>query len=143
MNHAAGATLQRRRTRFVAATSPKGSLWLVLLAAIAGSSWSAGNAPPALDPLMSTAWLDPAVAPVESFRLLPGIGPRLAERIGRMRSEGIDFESVEDLQQVPGIGVHRLEAIRPFIRSRAKGACAGSSGQTGPEHEVAPPDRKP
>lgn len=143
MNQDAATSPHERGMRLVVASSPTGSLWLVLLAAVAGSAWTAWRAPPAFDPLGSAAWLDPAAAPVESFRLLPGIGPRLAERIDRMRGDGIDFDSVEDLRQVPGIGPRRIEAIRPFVRGRAGSAGAGSSGDARLAIDLAPADTTP
>jgi len=43
---------------------------------------------------------------------LPGIGPKLAERIIANRP----FKSVEDLKAVPGIGPKTLEKLRPLVR---------------------------
>jgi competence protein ComEA len=43
---------------------------------------------------------------------LPGIGPKLAERIIANRP----FKSVEDLEAVPGIGPKTLEKLRPLVR---------------------------
>lgn len=46
--------------------------------------------------------------------LLPGVGPKLAERIMAYRT-GQKFRRVEDLLQVPGIGPRKLEEIRSWV----------------------------
>ncbi len=48
------------------------------------------------------------------LRLLPGVGPALAERIERDRAEHGPFASVDDLTRVRGIGPRTVLAIRPF-----------------------------
>ncbi len=56
--------------------------------------------------------INTASAPL--LQTLPGIGPRLAQRIVESRSSEGPFPSIEDLQRVPGIGprtVARLEGI--------------------------------
>jgi competence protein ComEA len=45
---------------------------------------------------------------------LPGIGPKLAQQIIQYRESG-PFKSVDALQDVPGIGPQRFEAIRDLI----------------------------
>ena len=51
----------------------------------------------------------------EELVLLPGIGPVLADRIARHRSEAGVFKQPSDLQQVHGIGPARVEALRPLL----------------------------
>jgi competence protein ComEA len=46
---------------------------------------------------------------------LPGIGPVLAGRILEARDQAGSFSRLEDLLNVPGIGIKRLEAIRSFV----------------------------
>ena len=45
---------------------------------------------------------------------LPGIGPKLSQRILDERARGA-FKSVEDLRRVPGIGPKTLEKLRPLV----------------------------
>ncbi|QEL16523.1 helix-hairpin-helix domain-containing protein [Limnoglobus roseus] len=51
-------------------------------------------------------------APVAELQRLPGIGPKLAERIVEARP----FKIIEDLRRVGGIGVKTLEKLRPHLR---------------------------
>lgn len=46
---------------------------------------------------------------------LPGLGPRLAERIIDDRRAHGPFKSVEDLDRVPMIGPKTIERIRPLV----------------------------
>jgi competence protein ComEA len=48
------------------------------------------------------------------LRQLPGVGPKLAQRIADERDKR-PFESIEDLRRVSGIGPKTLEKIRPFV----------------------------
>jgi competence protein ComEA len=47
---------------------------------------------------------------------LPGIGPKISQRIVDERSKGT-FKSVDDLRRVQGIGPKTLERLRPYIRA--------------------------
>lgn len=46
---------------------------------------------------------------------LPGIGPKLAGRIESYRQKNGEFDSLEALQQVPGIGPGRIAAWKVFF----------------------------
>ncbi|MHC4219932.1 MAG: ComEA family DNA-binding protein [Planctomycetota bacterium] len=61
-----------------------------------------------------------AAAAVE-LEVLPGIGPRLAERITADRAVHGPFATVDDLARVPGVGERLVDGIRPY-------AVAGSEG---------------
>lgn len=54
-------------------------------------------------------------APVDSLVLLPGIGDYLAARIVESRTRDGQFESVDDLVRVSGIGPAKLRAVRDMI----------------------------
>jgi len=46
---------------------------------------------------------------------LPRIGPVLAERLLQQRKRSGGFASLEQLEEVKGIGAHTLAALRPFV----------------------------
>lgn len=46
---------------------------------------------------------------------LPGIGPKIAERISTYRKDNGPFKTIDDLLKVKGIGPKMLEKMRPLI----------------------------
>ena len=50
------------------------------------------------------------------LQALPGIGVTLAERIVAYRSNHGDFQDVDDLVKVPGIGKKRLKKLEPYVK---------------------------
>lgn len=57
--------------------------------------------------------IDLNTASIDELRRLPGIGPKLSQRIVETRSRK-PFAAVDDLRRVPGIGPKTLEKVRPF-----------------------------
>ncbi len=57
-------------------------------------------------------------APASELQKLPGIGPRLAERIIAYRKNTGSFERMEQLLEVKGIGPVKLDRMRPFVQLR-------------------------
>jgi competence protein ComEA len=53
-------------------------------------------------------------ATVEELQRLPGIGPKLSQRIVDERGKGL-FKAPEDLKRVSGIGPKTLERVRPYV----------------------------
>ena len=51
-------------------------------------------------------------ATYEELQTLPGVGPKLAERIISRRP----FGKVDELEAVPGIGPKTVERLRPLVR---------------------------
>lgn len=49
------------------------------------------------------------------FDALPGVGPRLAERIMKYRQSVGMFHSLDELRAVKGIGKKKFEQIRPLV----------------------------
>jgi len=59
--------------------------------------------------------LDLNRATEQDFDALPGIGPRLAERIMTYRQSVGAFHSLDGLRDVKGIGKKKFERIRPLV----------------------------
>ena len=55
-------------------------------------------------------------ASAAQLEVLPGVGPKMAERILAFRRENGGFKSVDDLDQVRGIGEKRMETLRPLVK---------------------------
>ncbi len=54
-------------------------------------------------------------ATVEQLQQVPGIGPALAQRIIDFRTEHGLFEKVDDLLNVRGIGTTTLDKLKPYL----------------------------
>ena len=52
------------------------------------------------------------------LEVLPGVGPKMAERIIAYRTENQRFRSVDELDEVKGIGEKRLETLKPLVKVR-------------------------
>jgi competence ComEA-like helix-hairpin-helix protein len=89
-----------------------------------GRGKKADSLPSAIDPNRATA---------EELQRLPGIGPKMAQRIMEERARA-PFRAVEDLRRVSGIGVKTLEKLRPHIEIGAGDAARSEPGAsaTGP-----------
>lgn len=66
-------------------------------------------------------------ANTEQLMTLPGIGPSYAERIIAWRNKNGSFTSIEQLLEIQGIGLQRLDKLRPFL----EGIPADSTGDEG------------
>ncbi len=77
-----------------------------------GKSASAAKPPAKAGKLVGRVNVNQATA--EELQALPGIGPKMAQRIVEER-EKRPFKSADDLRRVPGIGPKRLEQLRPYI----------------------------
>jgi competence protein ComEA len=58
--------------------------------------------------------IDVNTASASELQKLPGIGPKLSQRIVDTREKNL-FKTVDDLRRVPGIGPKTLAKIRPYI----------------------------
>ena len=50
------------------------------------------------------------------LQLLPGIGPKMAERVIQYRQAHGGFQSVEQIMDVKGIGPKKFEKMKPFLK---------------------------
>jgi competence protein ComEA len=69
---------------------------------------------PGAKELNLTELIDINSASAAELDRLPGIGPKLAQRILDARAAA-PFTKVEDLRRVPGIGPKTLEKVRPYV----------------------------
>jgi competence protein ComEA len=60
--------------------------------------------------------LDLNTATAEQLDQLPGVGPVLARRIVDYRTQHGGFRSVEQLQEVSGIGSRRYDDLKSLVR---------------------------
>lgn len=72
--------------------------------------------PPARPPKLLDAALDVNHASAVELMRLPGVGPRLAERIVQARATGGPFAAFDDLRRVRGLSGKTLERLRPLLR---------------------------
>ncbi|MFQ5724418.1 MAG: ComEA family DNA-binding protein [Terriglobia bacterium] len=61
-------------------------------------------------------------ATVEELQQLPGVGEVIAQRILRHREVSGKFRSVDELVVIRGISRRKLEAMRPYVTVEAKEA---------------------
>lgn len=52
----------------------------------------------------------------EQLQLLPGIGPKMAERVLEYRKTQGRFTSIEGIMDVKGIGAKKFEKMKPFLK---------------------------
>ncbi len=67
------------------------------------------------DAVAATVLIDINIADENDIRLLPGIGPAIAERIVADRDSQGPFDSIEDLTRVRGVGERTILNLRPYV----------------------------
>ena len=74
---------------------------------------------PAAAPPKTSSRVNLNRAGVEELQTLPGVGPVLAQRMVEWRKAHGRYRTVDDLQEVKGIGKKRLEQLRPLVTVKA------------------------
>ena len=73
-------------------------------------------APAQVRELLRGETLELNAASATDLELLPGVGPKLAERIVAERTRRGGYRSVDELSAVKGVGPHTLARLRPWLR---------------------------
>ena len=73
----------------------------------------------AASPAKAESKIDINHANAAVLQALPGVGPVLAQRMVEWRTAHGRYRTVEDLQEVKGIGKKRLEQLRPLVTVKA------------------------
>jgi len=87
-------------------------VWLVVHAALQGSLTLSRDG---VTDSTTPSRLDLNRATVAELELLPGVGPKLAQRIDAYRILYGPYPHVDELRKVPGIGPQLIERIRPHV----------------------------
>ena len=78
-----------------------------------------GDQPPAAAMEATVRWPDMRIdinsASAAELALLPGLGPRLSERIVENRAEHGPFRTLEELTRVSRVGPMIVQRIRPYV----------------------------
>jgi len=56
----------------------------------------------------------------DELQLLPGIGEARADAVIALRKRSGGFKSIEELEQIKGIGESAMKRLRPFVRTQGK-----------------------
>jgi competence protein ComEA len=91
---------------------------MAVLAAMALSTVAAGaqgKAPAPKTTASATAPVNLNTATAEQLATIPGVGPRMAERIIDYRQKNGGFKKLEDLMNVSGIGEKNFLKMKPLI----------------------------
>ena len=96
----------------------RAALRALLAATLVLGGGLAANAAAEAPPMVGVVNVNTATA--AELELLPGVGPAKARAILEARREKGGFESLEELEDVKGIGPAALERLRPFARTSGK-----------------------
>jgi competence protein ComEA len=89
---------------------------LVPMRAAATAGAAAGAASPGASPTAPEQPVNLNTATLEQLDQLDGVGPATAQKILDYRQEHGGFGSVDELDQIPGIGEKRLASLREHVR---------------------------
>jgi competence protein ComEA len=89
---------------------------VLLLAVRAFAAGALGPDAAAAPPLLVPIQLDVNRAGTEALQALPGIGAARAEAIVLHRVRHGPFRSLDELDQVDGLGIGTIDGLRPYLR---------------------------
>ena len=89
--------------------------WALVLCVLLAAMGAVAAAPQAGEAKGPASPVDLNQASVEQLQELPGIGPALAGRIVEFRDKQGGFERVEDLLKIKGIGEKSFQKLRPHV----------------------------
>ncbi len=72
--------------------------------------------------------IDINLSTAQELEALPGIGPILAQRIVAYRKSVGGFQSIQDLDQVKGIGTKKIQVLSPLINVISKASATKPQG---------------
>lgn len=87
----------------------------VAVSAAVASAQSKATTPKAAATATATAPVNLNTATVEQLATIPGVGPKMAERIIDYRQKNGGFKKVEDLMNVSGVGEKSFLKMKPLI----------------------------
>ncbi len=90
-------------------------LGLLVISLLGAGSISRIRSVPLTSADKAGARLDVNAATAAELRLVPGLGQSLSARLVQMRQSRGDFQSIDQLIDVRGIGPVKLEQMRPFV----------------------------
>ncbi|GAB4531111.1 MAG: hypothetical protein Fur0018_18820 [Anaerolineales bacterium] len=105
-----------RNLNLAAPLEDGGRLWVAAFSQGTEPAENTSRAPTGVEVIpQQGALIDINTATQAKLETLPGIGPSLAASIIAYREEHGPFTSIEDIQNVSGIGPAKFEKIRPLI----------------------------
>lgn len=90
-------------------------LGIVLAACLLGRTAIRLQSSPLTEEHRAAAVLDLNQASAAEMQLVPGIGEALAERVLLLRHQRGGFRTLEELRDVNGIGLIKLQQMRPYV----------------------------
>ena len=87
----------------------------IAVSATAASAQSKATTPKAAATATAAAPVNLNTATVEQLATIPGVGPKMAERIIDYRQKNGGFKKIEDLMNVSGVGEKSFLKMKPLI----------------------------